>query len=166
MSTIGSKPYKKVIFDERGELSYFTIFFVLAIHMILVFLLLFVSIKIDSINIRNAVKMELNNMSARIYADTFHSQREANLDSYMKDLRFTPSYEESLRSDFIQGLQKKILLETEKYIIKNIQLSFKEYKDKIEYIFSCEIHFKIYMLGENFPIKREIELVGSHRTKY
>lgn len=107
MSTIGSKPYKKVIFDERGELSYFTIFFVLAIHMILAFLLLLVSIKIDSINIRNAVKMELNNISARIYADTFHSQREANLDSYMKDLRFTPSYEESLRSDFIQGLQKK-----------------------------------------------------------
>ena len=31
--------------------------------------------------------MELNNVSARIYADTFHSQREANLDSYMADRR-------------------------------------------------------------------------------
>lgn len=50
------------------------------------------------INIRNAAKMELNNVSARI---TFHSQREANLDSYMADLHLSSAYQEALRAGFI-----------------------------------------------------------------
>ena len=58
------------------------VFVILAINMVLAFVLLFASVKINCMNIRNAAKMELNNVSARIYADTFHSQREANLDSH------------------------------------------------------------------------------------
>ena len=65
--------YKKIIRNERGDLSFFTIFVILAITMLMSFLLLFASIKINCINIRNAAKMELNNVSARIYADTFHA---------------------------------------------------------------------------------------------
>lgn len=57
--------------------------------------------------------MELNNVSARIYADTFHSQREANLDSYMGDLYFSSAYQDALRTDFIQGLTDRIVLENE-----------------------------------------------------
>ena len=71
--------------------------------MLLAFVLLFAMVKINSINIRNAAKMELNNVSARIYADTFHSQREANLESYMKDLHLSHSYQEALRADFINS---------------------------------------------------------------
>lgn len=56
----------KLIRNERGDLSYFTIFVVLAINMLLSFMLLFASVKINCINIRNAAKMELNNVSARI----------------------------------------------------------------------------------------------------
>lgn len=63
---------KNLLKNERGDLSYFTIFVVLAINMLLSFMLLFTSVKINCINIRNAAKMELNNVSARIYADTFH----------------------------------------------------------------------------------------------
>lgn len=74
--------YKKTIRNERGDLSFFTIFVILAIIMLMSFLLLFASVKINCMNIHNAAKMELNNVSARIYADTLHSQREANLDSY------------------------------------------------------------------------------------
>lgn len=77
------------------------------------FLLLFATIRIECINIRNAAKMELNNVSARIYADTFHSQREANLDSYMGDLYFSSAYQDALRTDFIQGLTDRIVLENE-----------------------------------------------------
>ena len=81
---------------KRLDLSYFTIFVILAVNMLLAFVLLFAMVKINSINIRNAAKMELNNVSARIYADTFHSQREANLESYMKDLHLSHSYQEAL----------------------------------------------------------------------
>ena len=57
--------------NERGDLSFFTVFIILAVNMIMAFVLLFASIRIECINIRNAAKMELNNVSARIYADTF-----------------------------------------------------------------------------------------------
>lgn len=63
---------KNLLKNERGELSYFSVFVILAVNMLLSFLLLFASVKINCINIRNAAKMELNNVSARIYADTFH----------------------------------------------------------------------------------------------
>lgn len=161
---------KKLWEDENGELSFLSIFIILAINMLMAFLLLFASIRIESINIRNAAKMELNNISARIYADTFHSQREANLGSYMEDLHFSSSYQEALRSDFIQGLKDRIPLENDDYKLSNISLDFRQYGDdngKIEYIFSCEAQFRIQMFGDMFPpISRHITLTGSHNTKY
>ena len=56
-----------------GDMSFFTVFVIMALNMILAFVLLFASVKINCMNIRNAAKMELNNVSARIYADTFHA---------------------------------------------------------------------------------------------
>lgn len=50
---------KNLLKNERGDLSYFTIFVVLAINMLLSFMLLFASVKINCINIRNAAKLSL-----------------------------------------------------------------------------------------------------------
>ena len=47
-------------------MSFFSIFIILAINMLLSFVLLYASVQINCINIRNAAKMELNNVSARI----------------------------------------------------------------------------------------------------
>lgn len=69
--------YKKILRNERGDMSFFTIFVILAINMLMAFVLLFASVKINCMNIRNAAKMELNNVSARIYADTFHHRKGA-----------------------------------------------------------------------------------------
>jgi len=114
--------------------------------------------------------MELNNVSARIYADTFHSQREANLDSYMGDLYFSSAYQDALRTDFIQGLTDRIVLENENYTLSNIRLDFSQHGNdsgKIEYIFSCDAQFRFQMFGEAFPpFSRHITLTGSHNTKY
>ncbi len=44
--------YKKTIRNERGDLSFFTIFVILAIIMLMSFLLLFASVKINCMNIR------------------------------------------------------------------------------------------------------------------
>lgn len=161
---------KRLWKDEHGDLSFFTIFIILAINMILAFVLLFASIRINCINIRNTAKMELNNVSARIYADIFHSQREANLNSYMEDLNFSRAYQEALREDFIQGLKDRIRLENDDYTITNIHLTFNQYGDdngKVEYVFSCDAKFKIKMFGNLFPpVSRHITLTGSHNTKY
>lgn len=158
---------RKIIRNECGELSFLTIFIILAVNMLLAFLLLFASVKINCINIRNAAKMELNNVSARIYADTFHSQREANLDSYMADLHLSSAYQEALRAGFISGLEERIQLSNDDYSISNISLSFSQHSDKIEYIATCDAVFQIRMFGELFPpIRQHIILTGSHNTKY
>jgi hypothetical protein len=44
---------KNLLKNERGELSYFSVFVILAVNMLLSFLLLFASVKINCINIRN-----------------------------------------------------------------------------------------------------------------
>ena len=64
--------------NERGEITFFACFFVVGVVMLISFLLLYASIRINCINIRNGAKMELNNLSALIYADTYRSQRETN----------------------------------------------------------------------------------------
>ena len=143
--------YKKIIRNERGDLSFFTIFVILAITILMSFLLLFASVKINCMNIRNAAKMELNNVSARIYADTFHSQREANLDSYMADLHLSSAYQEALRAGFINGMEERIQLSNEDYRVENINLQFNQYSDKIEYVVTCDAVFQIHMFGELFP---------------
>ena len=158
---------RRFLKNERGDLSFFSIFVILAINMLLSFVLLFASVKINCMNIRNAAKMELNNVSARIYADTFHSQREANLSSYMEDIHLSPAYQEALREGFIGGMTERIPLETEDYTISNINLSFYQYSEKIEYIVTCETAFRIHMFGELLPpIRQQIMLTGSHNTKY
>ena len=56
---------KKILRNERGDMSFFTVFVILAINMVLAFVLLFASVKINCMNIRNAAKMELNNVIPR-----------------------------------------------------------------------------------------------------
>lgn len=158
---------KRLIKNEHGNLSFFTLFIILSVNMIMSFLLLYASVQINCMNIRNAAKMELNNVSARIYADTFHSQREANLDSYMSDLHLSTAYQEVLRSSFISGMEERVRLTNDAYSLENITLSFRQHSDKIEYIADCDATFRIRMFGQFFPpIIRHITLTGSHHTKY
>ena len=72
---------RKVLNNERGEANYFsTVVFIFIAVLLLAFLLLYASIRITCINIRNGAKMELNNLSGTIYADTYRSQRETNFE--------------------------------------------------------------------------------------
>ena len=147
---------KSRIKNERGDMSFFSIFLILAINMLL-----------SCINIRNAAKMELNNVSARIYADTFHSQREANLTSYMADINLSTAYKNALRAGFIEGMKSRVKLTNDDYDVENIDLTFHQYSEKIEYVASFDITYQIRMFGTSFPpIRRHAELTGSHNTKF
>ena len=158
---------KSRIKSERGDMSFFSIFIILAINMLLSFVLLYASVQINCINIRIAAKMELNNVSARIYADTFHSQREANLTSYMSDISLSAAYKNALRASFTEGMRSRVKLTNDDYDVENIDLTFRQYSEKIEYIASFDITYRIRMFGESFPpIRRHVELTGSHNTKY
>ena len=158
---------KKILRNERGDMSFFSIFLILAVNMLLSFVLLFASVQINCINIRNAAKMELNNVSARIYADTFHSQREANLTSYMSDINLSAAYKNALRAGFVDGMKTSVKLTSEDYDVENIDLTLRQYSEKIEYVATFDITYKIRMFGESFPpIRRHVSLSGSHNTKF
>ena len=158
---------RRYIKNERGDFEFLSVFIILSINMLLSFLLLYASIQINCINIRNAAKMELNNVSARIYADTFHSQREANLTSYMADIHLSAAYQNALEAGFINGLTERIPLEIQDYTISDISLNFNQYTDKIEYVVNCTATFYIRMFGDVFPsVSQEITLTGSHNTKF
>lgn len=66
--------------------------------MLISFLLLYASIRITCINIRNGAKMELNNLSGTIYADTYRSQRETNFEEYLNTLYSSNDYTDMLEA--------------------------------------------------------------------
>ena len=95
---------KQPLRNERGEITFFACFFVVGIVMLISFLLLYASIRITCINIRNGAKMELNNLSGTIYADTYRSQRETNFEEYLNTLYSSSDYEEKQQSATITVL--------------------------------------------------------------
>lgn len=158
---------KRLLADERGDMSIFTCFFVVGIVMLVSFLLLYASIRITCINIRNGAKMELNNLSASIYADTYRSQRETNFSEYLNTLYSSSSYTAMLEETVKDGLARKVPLSTDDYQIRNIRLAFHVVGDRVEYVFSCDAEFYVFMFGQRYPvITRHIELTGYHNTKF
>ena len=121
--------------NERGEITFFACFFVVGVVMLISFLLLYASVRITCINIRNGAKMELNNLSATIYADTYRSQRETNFEEYLRTLYSSRDYTEMLEATVAGGLAEKIPLSTDDYTVSDISLEFNVVGDRVEYIF-------------------------------
>ena len=158
---------RKKINNDRGDISIFTCFFVAGVVILISFLLTYASVRITCINIRNGAKMELNNLSASIYADTFRSQRETNFSEYLNTLYSDSSYTAMLEDMVTEGLAEKLPLSTEDYEIRNINLDFHVDGDRIEYVFSCDAKFYVFMFGRYYPsITQQIKLTGYHNTKF
>ena len=162
-----SDKLKLITRNDRGEITIYTCFFVVGIIMVIAFLLLYASVQINCINIRNGAKMELNNLTASIYADTYRSQREVNYSAYLNTLYASASYTQQLERAVRDGLSTKVPLSTDDYRIRNIHLEFRQSGDRIEYVFTCDADFYITMFGDRFPtITRQIRLTGYHNTKF
>ena len=159
--------FKKILRNEKGDITIYTCLIVLGIIMLIAFLLLYASIQINVINIRNGVKMELNNLSASIYADTYRSQREVNYGEYMNTLYSSVSYKQQLEQKVRTGLATKVPLTTDEYNIRNIRLEFSQSGDRIEYVFTCDVEFYITMFGNRYPtVTQQIKLTGYHNVKF
>lgn len=153
--------------NDKGDISIFACFFITSVIMLVSFLMLYASVRITCINIRNGAKMELNNLSASIYADTYRSQRESNFSEYLQTLYQSASYTRILEQSVEDGLESKIALSTDDYRIKNISLDFTVVGDRVEYVFRCDAEFYIFMFGSQYPvITQEIRLTGYHNTKF
>lgn len=142
---------KQPLRNERGEITFFACFFVVGIVMLISFLLLYASIRITCINIRNGAKMELNNLSGTIYADTYRSQRETNFEEYLNTLYSSSDYADMLEATVAGGLDSKIPLSTEDYKVSNISLEFNVEDGRVEYIFYCDVEFYVRMFGHSYP---------------
>ena len=161
------KIIRTVYKNERGDMTVFTCFFILITVMLVSFMLLYASVQITCINIRNGAKMELNNLSATIYADTYRSQRETNFEEYLRTLYSSNDYTEMLEATVAGGLAEKIPLSTEDYEVSNISLEFNVVSDRVEYIFFCDVEFYVRMFGHSYPtITQRVELTGYHNTKF
>ena len=156
-----------LLVNDRGDMSIYTCFLVMGVVILVSFLLLYASVKITCINIRNGAKMELNNLSASIYADTYRSQRETNFSEYLNTLYSSSDYTAMLEETVTDGLANKLPLSTDDYQVRNISLSFHVAGDRVEYVISCDAEFYISMFGRQYPaITRHIELTGFHNTKF
>jgi len=152
---------------DKGEITIYTAIFVLFVIMLVAFLLLYASVQINCINIRNGAKMELNNLTAGIYADTYRSQREVNFDEYIRTLYSSSAYTQQLERAVRDGLAQKVPLSTNAYRIRNIRLEFNLLGDRIEYVFTCDVEFYIIMFGNSYPaITRSVRLTGYHNVKF
>jgi len=161
------RKYRGRVWNERGEIAIYSCFFVVGIVMLISFLLLYASVRINCINIRNGAKMELNNLSASIYADTYRSQRETNFSEYLSTLYSSSSYTEMLEDTVREGLSSKIPLSTDDYRVKNITLDFHVTGDRVKYTFYCDAEFYVRMFGRSYPVVTQgIELTGYHNTKF
>ena len=159
---------KQPLRNERGEANYFsTVVFIFIAVLLLAFLLLYASIRITCINIRNGAKMELNNLSGTIYADTYRSQRETNFEEYLNTLYSSNDYTDMLEATVAGGLDSKIPLSTEDYKVSDISLEFNVEDGRVEYIFYCDVEFYVQMFGHSYPaITQRVELTGYHNTKF
>lgn len=158
---------KKYLQDNHGDMSLYSVFFLLSVLMVMAFLFVYTSVQIQVLNLRNGIKLELNNLSAEVYADTFQSQREGNLTAYEERMNSSSTYLNKLKQSYKDGLSKKLPMETEDYKLSNINLYFADSGDGICYTFTCSAEFYISMFGGVLPpLRQEIRLTGSHRTKY
>ena len=166
MDTI-SKKNMAVLRNDKGEITFYACFFVVGVVMLISFLLLYAAVQINVINIRNGAKMELNNLTASIYADTYRSQREVNYEEYMRTLYSSSTYTAQLERTVRDGLATKIPLSTDDYRVRNIRLAFNLAGDRVEYVFTCDVEFYITMFGNRYPtITRNVRLTGYHNTKF
>lgn len=153
--------------DERGEISIYTVILILIINLLLAVLMYYYGIHMDAEGIRNGMTMQLNNLTAQIAEDTYAAARESDLDAYLEKLCSSASYQRKLTYTYREGLAEKMPLETSRYVLKNMRLSFREQEGQITYTISCDAQFFIRALGKDYPtVLQTITLSGSHQTKY
>lgn len=157
----------KYLKNERGDsVVPFTAFFVMAMVILLVLLMMWVSAEITFINIRNSVKNELTNVSIRISEDTYKAMREGNLDAYYQTLTSDTSYQSELQHMIRDNIAAAMPLETSSYCVEDIALNFNQSGDNIEYILTCNVEYYVSLFGDARTIRAEsIELSGRHNIK-
>ena len=153
--------------NERGSsVIPFTALFAMAMVILMVLMMMWVSAEITFMNIRNSVKNELTNVSIRISEDTYNAMREGNLHAYYQTLTSDLSYQSALQQMIRENIASAIPLETTSYRVEDIALTFQQNADSIEYVLTCNVEYYVALFRDNRTIRAEaIELTGCHNIK-
>lgn len=156
---------RKLFHSQDGNVV-FTAAFVLAMMVLLMCLMLWTSSQITMISVRNHIKNELANVSVRISEDTYTAMSEGNLEEYYKMLASDLSYQTELEQMVIDGIKSAMDLETANYKVSDIDLSFQQNPDSIDYVLTCDVECYLTLLGDSRTVlAEEIRLSGSHKLK-
>lgn len=158
---------KKYLKNDCGaSVVPFTTFFIVALVILLVQLMIWVAAEINCIVIRNTIKNELTNISIRISEDTYTAMREGNLSEYYRILMDDEGYREELHKLVVSNINAAMPTQTENYKVENIELIFIENADSIEYIITCDVEYYVSLFGDVRTIRtEEIEIGGKHNLK-
>jgi len=157
----------KYLKNDRGDFGVpFIACFILAMVILLVMLMTWVSAEVTCLCIRNTVKNELTNVSIRISEDTYRAMREGNLTEYYHTLADDAAYRSGLEALVKNKIASAMPLVTDTYKLDNIALTFAENGDNIEYILTCDVEYYVSLFGDTRTVRRKaIELSGRHNLK-
>ena len=157
----------KYLKNDRGDFGVpFIACFILAMVILLVMLMTWVSAEVTCLCIRHTVKNELTNVSIRISEDTYRAMREGNLTEYYHTLADDAAYRSDLESLVKTKIASAMPLVSDTYKLDNITLTFAENGDNIEYILTCDVEYYVSLFGGNRTVREEsIMLTGRHNLK-
>lgn len=116
-------------------------------------------------NIKNKVKLEMNNTSASAAEIIYGDIGEHNYDGYLESFH---KVENNLKADFFSNIKKSMYFETENYTIHpdSLQLNFEAKENYINYKFKCLVDLKINYFGVVFTVKdQEVNITAKHYFK-
>lgn len=116
-------------------------------------------------NIKNKVKLELNNTSASASEMIYGDIGEQNNTSYLETFH---RHESELKRSFFSNLKMSLSMETENYIVDadSMELTFEAKEDYIKYKFKCRADIRIYYFGVPLILEnQEVNVSARHSFK-
>lgn len=157
---------KQFLTNDRGDLTIGAVILILFLNLLTAFLMLFASVQAQTLQIRNSVTQELNNLSAVIAADTHRAMREGNLEEYEKICN-SEQYHNQLRRIFTDNLSEHLQMDTRAYHIERGTVEVENVGDAIRFTYTADVQYRVHMFGSTYPVfNREIRLSGSHTPKF
>ncbi len=157
----------KIICNKRGSAPIPTSILVLVFALVISVMMYLAYVQIQTINIRNAMKMGLANLAITISEDTYTALRESDFEEYAAKLTGTSAYRQNLIDDYKRDVSEAVPLSTSDYSITAIDLDFTLEGKKIRYVCTCDVAFRVRILGMNVTaVARSVQVEGSHTAIY
>ena len=155
------------ILNKRGDSVVPTALLILVFSLILSVALFYAYVGIQTTVIRNAMNKGLSNLAVTISEDTYTALRESDFDAYVKKLTGTSSYRTKLTETYRSDLLNTIALSDERYQVDAVRLDFEADGKKLTYTCTCDVTFRIRLLGKNVTAAvRSVQVSGTHNAKY